>query len=456
MAVLTRARSAVALAVAVVALISVQAPATVDAAYADTAVDAHVVVAIIDSGVNVYHREFARPERTAHPSTYLDGYPADAQPLPVTLDAPSYDDAVARDDALWRGIEDGQLYYVPGTNLTGLVHLPGPDITTSGSVGGETNPRPVLDDYQFHGTGVASTLSGATLGSCPRCDVVLVNSTDNEAAFAWAAAQPWIDVISNSWGGVLVLPSRATAGHPERGLDHDAEFSRVAAEAGKAVLFASGNGLTGLGSTTPGPTQHNSTYESPFTGPPWVLTIGAAEPETGQPTNWHGIPVDVVSYGERWPAAQERSLDGVHEFRGTSNATPLAAGVIAAALLRTREAVGDENTGPRDGSLVADAESLPSTGPLADGALGYRELFDVARAVARWVPFDAGALPDNPFITPTTDAAFAYEGFGLLDRASVDPLADVLLGEIALPERPDMGTWPQEHEQRRVALWGQV
>jgi hypothetical protein len=418
--------------------------------------DAHVVVAIIESGVNVYHREFARPKRTVHPSTYLEGYPSNARPLPVTLNAGSYDEAVARDDALWRGIVDGQLYYVPGTNLTGLVHLPGPDVDGSISVGGEENPRPVLDDYQFHGTGVASTLAGATLGACPNCDIVLVNSSDLEAAFTWAAQQPWIDVISNSWGGLLSAPTRATLGHPERGLDHDAEFSRVAAEAGKAVLFASGNGATGLGSTAPGPPQHNSTYESPFTGPPWVLTIGAAEPETGQPTNWHGIPVDVISYGERWPAAREESLDGVHEFRGTSNATPLAAGVIAAALLEARRSLGDEGVGPRGGSLIGTAGPLPASGPVADGELLYSELFDTARAVARWVPFDPEDLPDNPFITPTTDRAFAYEGFGLLDDESVRPLTEALLGATTVPQRPEMGSWPQEHEQRRTALWGEV
>ena len=49
------------------------------------------VVALIDTGINPYHVEFRDDSALAlqHPSTYLEGYPADAEALSLTLNAES-------------------------------------------------------------------------------------------------------------------------------------------------------------------------------------------------------------------------------------------------------------------------------------------------------------------------------------------------------------------------------
>jgi subtilisin family serine protease len=419
---------------------------------------ANVVVAIVDSGVNAYHDEFSRPGLTAHPSTYLPGYPKAARALRLSLQEDDYERASDADDAQWRGIKPGELRWVPGTNLAGIVHLPGSPLDGAQSVEvssePQDEPRPVLDEYQYHGTGVASVLAGRTTGACPRCLIVLVQADDKEQGLAWAAAQPWIDVISNSWGGPLGVPTRATGGNPDRAAQTDAEFSRKAAAAGKLVLFASGNGSSGLGGIVPGPTQHNTTYDSPFAGPPWVFTVGAAKPN-GQPTNWHGIPVDVIAQGEQRPAAAEETTDGISTFLGTSCATPIAAGVLAQALLNARQAVGDTRTGARNGTLVVPAPGrAPKTGPLADRRLTRTELADAARAVAAWQPFDPSTVASDPLLTPTTDLSYAYQGHGLLDTDRAPLLTDVLLGRAPAPARPEMGDWAAQHQQRRAAIWG--
>lgn len=419
---------------------------------------ATTVVAIIESGVNVYHDEFDRPALKAHPSSFLPGYPRNASALSLDLAQRDYLTAVRADDADWRGLKPGALRYVPGTNMVGLIWFPGSPLDKSQnvSVGSESSdpPRPVLDDYQFHGTGVASVLAGKTLGSCPQCLFVLVHADDKEQGFAWAAAQPWIDIISNSWGGPLGVPTRATGGNPQRAAEPSAELTRRAVDAGKIVLFASGNGATGLGAVTPSPAQHDETYTSAYTGPPWILTVGAAK-ANGQPTNWHDIPVDVIAQGEKRPAAPEESISGKSVFYGTSCATPVAAGAIGHALLQVRRAVRDHGTGARGGSLVKPAAGTrPRNGPLSDGSLTWSEVLDAARAVAAWREFAPGSLADDPLVTPTTPASFAYQGFGRLDTDSVPLLTDVLLGRTPTPERAEMQPWATQHETTRTRLWG--
>lgn len=420
-----------------------------------------MVVAVIETSLNPYHDDFSRPRLTQHPSSYVAGYPKAAKPLRLSLAATDYDKAAADDDQLWRKLPAGELMYVPGTNFAGLVHLPtdspldGDQSVSVGTDGAEDTSRPVIDGPQFHGTGVSSVLAGSRHGACPQCLVVFVAADDKEEGFAWAAAQPWIDVISNSWGGPLGIPTRGDAARPERALAPTAEITRKAADQGKVVMFASGNGATGLGGVVPTPHQHSETYASPYTGPPWILTVGAAK-ANGQPTNWHDIPVDVIAQGEARPAAADGSVSEAGTFVGTSAATPIAAGVIGQALLDARRAFGDTRTGPRGGSLIvpAPATRLPARGPLSDGRLGRVELVDAALSVAAWQPFDAASLAVDPLVTPTTDLSYAYQGHGRLDRDTIPLLTAVLLGKAPQPPRSEMTAWSAQHQQRRTALWG--
>lgn len=423
---------------------------------------AQVVVAVIESSLNPYHDEFSRPRLTAHPASYIPGYPKAAKPLRLSLGAADYDKAAAADEQLWRELPARELLYVPGTNFAGLVYLPtdsplddDQDVSVSTDEGVGDTSRPVIDGTQFHGTGVSSVLAGTRYGACPECLVVFVSADDKEEGFAWAAAQPWIDVISNSWGGPLGVPTRGDAARPEQAADPSAEFTRKAAEQGKVVLFGSGNGATGLGGIVPSPQQHSETYSSPFTGPPWILTVGAAK-ANGQPTNWHDIPVDVVAQGEARPAASSGSVNDQQFFLGTSCATPIAAGVIGQALLNARRAFGDTATGSRNGSLVVPAPGTrrPASGPLSDGKLTRAEVVDTALSTAAWQPFNPSSLATDPLVTPTTGLSYAYQGHGRLDRDSIPLLSNVLLGRVAQPARPEMADWAAQHEQRRTQLWG--
>jgi hypothetical protein len=419
---------------------------------------AHAVVAVIEN-VNVYHREFAAPERVGSPSAWLAGYPRSAEPLRLHLHAKDYGTARQADDPTWAAVHPGQLYYIPGTRIAGFVYLPSAlDSLSSVNVQYPPPPYPqrAMIDTSAHGTSVASVAAGTKYGTCPDCDIVVVATDNLEDGLAWAARQPWIDVISNSWGGPFGVPTQATIGHPERGADQNASpGSLAAASAGKAVVFGSGNGVTDLGPQSH-ITQHSLTWHEPYAGPPWVLAVGAAKARTGQPTNWHNIPVDVIAQGEERPSAASGTLDGETDFLGTSCSAPIAAGVLAEALLRTRQQTGDAGVGSRGGSLLKPARPI-SRGPAADGRLTYIELFDAARAVAQWRAFDPTTVASDPiqaFATPTTPLGYAYEGSGLLDRASVLPLTSVLAGQVAAPPRPEMQQWLGIARNARTARWG--
>lgn len=415
--------------------------------------EGRVVVAIVEDGVNPYHDDFARHDLTAPPHTYLRGYPRDAAPLRLSLNEPDFEKAVVRDDAVWRGVAPGRLHYVPGTSFVGVVHLPGHPLDRSATVdeGGLGDGRPVIDGNLWHGTGVASAVAGRKHGTCPRCLLVLVAADDQEAGLAWAAKQPWIDVVSNSWGGPLGAPTRAAAGAPTRDATLSSEVSRAAAASGKVVLFGSGNGALSLGATTRAP-QHNVTYYSPYAGPPWVIAVGAARVD-GQPTSWHNVPVDVIAHGEQRPVAAARSTSAEDMFQGTSCSTPVTAGVIAEALRRARTVLGDRGVGSRGGSLLVPARR-PRSGPLSDGRLTRPEIVATALAWAAWQPFDPSSAVRDPFVTPTTQAAYAYEGYGLLDGRHSASIAATFVGAAAAPARLEMREWAQRHESVRVARWG--
>jgi Subtilase family len=413
---------------------------------------AHVVLAVVEDLFNPYHHEFAAAERQASPATWLPGYPRSAAPLRLHLGEHDYARARHLDDRTWASLRPGQLYYLPGTRISGLVYLPSPLDTLTASHAEfpppSDPPRPVVDGG-FHGAGATSVAAGTRYGTCPDCDIVVVASNNPEDGLAWAAKQPWIDVISNSWGGVWGQPTQATPGHAERAADAGASpGSLAAARAGKVVLFGSGNGITDLGPTTHG-TQHAITWDEPYAGPPWVLAVGAAKAQTGQPTDWHNIPVDVIAQGEDRPAAAADSLTGEMTFYGTSCSSPVAAGVIAEALLLARRAAGDGHVGTGHGRLLTRGTT----------ALTYRDVISAAKAVATWKPFDPATVSDDPyqaFATPTSQAAFAYEGYGRLDRDSIGPLAKVLSGAMPLPSRPEMSDWESLAQQVRAGRWGAV
>lgn len=159
----------------------------------------------------------------------------------------------------------------------------------------------------------------------------------------------------------------------------------------------------------------------------------------------------MIAQGEDRPAAAAASITGQGTFEGTSCSAPIAAGVLAEALRRTRQNTRSFRTGVGNGALL---RGPARPGPLADGRLTYLELFAAAQSVAQWQPFDPTQPGPDPFFTPTTAASFAYQGHGLLDRQHIQSVADVLTGKTPQPERPEMRDWTQHDDAVRRAAWG--
>ncbi|HLE47067.1 MAG TPA: PKD domain-containing protein [Candidatus Thermoplasmatota archaeon] len=396
------------------------------------------VIAVVDTGINPYHEEFLAPEFTVHPSTFITGYPADSIELSLTLDAQSYQEAVAEDGPTWSSVRTGKLYWIPGTRIIGA-YSAGKD----GATAILDNGHPSGSREIGHGTMVASDAAGASIGTCPTCLIVVVEAGDPVASYAtglsWALQQPWIDVVTNSWNYCLAVCDVDTGYTPPGFPSAD---TRSAVEAGKAVLFASGNGMAN-GFDVP-----TLTYWNQFTGPDWMITVGAADAATGATILGTGRPVDVTAFGLDWKGAAHKSLTQIEEFSGTSAATPIVAGAFGSLVLRARESFGDFEEGPRKGTVAA-GENLK--GSLSDGKLTRAEAERALYLTARGA---TGSGPIYPVGLPHSAAAFLYAGYGLVDKKTSDEAFAVISGAKTAPSRPNEDQWAMVDSTIRKQIHG--
>lgn len=254
-------------------------------------------------------------------------------------------------------------YWMPGTKVIGAV---------------EFGSQKLHGTSQAHGMGVTSVSVGNIHGTCPECLLVFINLDDGNTADAirWAMDQPWIDVISNSYGrGVAKVYNG-----PGVTESHDAS------ERGQSVVFSAGNGVENAFTVT------NSTYASAEKGPDWIITVGAVSPGKDNPYgpgvgNEHssfigaGKPVDVASLGLKYPSAygaQTVSDTGRTGFSGTSNAAPTIAGTYARALYMARLALKGASRIQQNGVIAVGAPykcgSVRPKCELKDGKLTAVEL----------------------------------------------------------------------------------
>jgi hypothetical protein len=433
------------------------------------------VIAFVDSGINPYHKDFRAPDFVHHPSEFIEGYPATAEALPLSFElADTEGYAAARtvdDEEVLSSISRNKLYYFPGTRIIGGYS------TTAGSRSTPAPPWPDRNiiDENSHGTGVASVAAGQYFGSNPNALIVMVEGL-GDASLNWATSQPWIDIVSNSWGNIGGVPVGSTTA------------SRNAVRRGQTVAFAAGNGATNTNSygacnanvntcvkpwiNDGGPVpvedpckcktpDSNPSFTSPYGGPSWLLTVGATSPINGQAHWWHSAPVDVSSFGSKWRAA---SVDGVEstsnrDFGGTSCATPITAGVLSAVIDKAREVLGDTTGGQRPGQVVAAAAPgavLPATGPLADGALTRAEAEAIVIKTTVHTPFDPAKAAWDYAIRPTTGTPYDYaiQGYGVVNRDSKALSLKVLMGEIPMPDRSDVDQVIAGFDTLRNAVWG--
>jgi hypothetical protein len=384
--------------------------------------EAIVIVALVDSGINVYHRDFQDPAAISLPSR-LSALPI----IPVDLSfGPDYESSRAADSTFWNSLESGQLYWFRGTRIL------------AASMQDPSAGQEMLDTVP-HGTGAVATIMGhapaswvlmVTAGTVPLPET---NFAYTAEAVRWLGKQPWIDAISLSLG----LPFHLR----DSNLEEVVAATRSATANGKIVVASIGN------DPTPGVT-------SQFAGPPWVVSAGGVENGTkGESTLASKGPDFVSDYAVQAPCGEH--VTDYCEYIGTSFSTPMVAGAFARAIHDLRVATGHQG-GIQDGALVK-ASGLRVTNH------DLREAFN--RTATYWATTDYQPRPpplDDPILAPFRvthpigPAPWTQMGWGYVGHEHGPLVADLLFHGQPLPEKPPEAVRHMEAQQAaREAYWGQ-
>jgi hypothetical protein len=326
------------------------------------------VVAHIDTGVNPYNKNFRDRSALAyqHPSTYIPGFPKEAQALNLHLDTP-YDKAFKADEDVWKGVRRGELYWIPGTKIIGAISFGAggtscPVVkfpTVIATNDGTCSEHVILDDAG-HGSMTASRSTGILTSLAPDARLVSIEGLGAKSV-EWAADAGWIDVQTNSW--LSLVPPPVPSGITD---------AFAAAAIKMPTLVASGNGSAFVTGVAPTPTYLLST------APPEVILVGGHD--NGRTTLWAGAPPHVVADAYAGPTAIFNSSTEVRPDPiscCTSAASPYAAGGAAALILEARRILGDRTTGVHDGVIAEGRCGAVKKGPLADGVFTLDEFKDL-------------------------------------------------------------------------------
>ena len=434
------------------------------------------VIAVIDSGISPYHWDFLaskmpqaldsdpRNDVPAHlpPHKWLSGFPRPTafdgyEPLELTLeekDEMASMEALDQKDAeVWEGVkqstaEEQHLYWMPGTKIIGALDFAG---------------NQIHDDSGTHGMGTTSVSVGNLHGTCPECLLVFISysgQASGEAAINWAMEQPWIDVISNSYGFSITPVSRDRFYSGS-----NTKLQKKASDRGQTIFFSAGNGQENAFLVP------NSTLMSSQEGPDWIVTVGAVSPGTHASYTGHGKPADIAGIGSGYPAsygAPNVGGTGSGGFGGTSNATPQIAGTYARALYLVREGMAGTNRMQSDGVIAAGrGVSCGSVRP--DCEIGDQKL----TAIELRTRLFEGAVHTEPGMTPggvgsapvVADEEYLNEGHGSYfgrETGKVaqwlkefERLAGPLFGRAKELKRPEgEREWMTVQSYCRQHLWG--
>ncbi len=355
------------------------APADELVAVPGTGSTERVVVAVVDTGINPYHEVFTSANLSTAdlPADIVEadtGEPALSVPVAPSED---YRSSILLDGSIWSQMPGQRLVHFDGTNVLGY-HLDDTALPT----------LPVLD-RAGHGTMVANSI----VRENPEALVVMVTGNDYDAGVRWAADQPWIDLISLSWGPAV---NAAGALEPHLAGFVTPEATRMAHEAGKIVFTATGNDPT-------------LAFTDTTSGPAWVHAVSGAQPDTRARATMSGNLVDTVANWTQTLATYD-SLNETRTGSGTSFATPTTAGIAARILHEVRQA-------------GAEAEAS--------------ELRDALnRTAVYWDTTDYGGPSDPGPSIPVAPGPWASMGWGYLDGSAVPTAVAGLLGEQPLPDKP--------------------
>lgn len=340
------------------------------------ATQGRVVVAVIDSGVNVYH-DFYQTGTSLTDAELAelnnDGVPARRIELTQTG---SYEERLAADADIWSNIGAGELVYFDGTNVLGISHSP--------------DAHPVLDDGS-HGTGTTTSVLTAN----PTALIVLVEGVGGSAGEKWAASTPWVDILSESYGlycGQPVL--EAIPG------DSTAKNNKLANDNGKLVVGAADN--------TPCPAMNDGTA-----GPPWVVGVAGDHPDTEaecrEPISGN-FPDFTADFTQTLSAAG--TIDETRTMSGTSFATPTTAGTFSAVLQNVRTEWGHAG-GIVDGALAVSPEGEKFT---------QMDLRDAMNRTARYFEFSTGCQEPVAPVSPWISQGWGHVGPEIIEAATAQAL----------------------------------
>lgn len=383
------------------------------------------VVAIIDSGINPYHVAFSQQASTTAPHVFS---PEGSVAVTLSRDG-DYDARVGADESYWKSAEAGILYAYNGTRIAAM------SFTSRDSAH-------VLD-YDGHGTATASLVARES----PSAFIVALQvdievCLDGECfvdrsisdALAWAAQQPWIDIISVSLALPANLPDQSAI-HPE--VEAYLAASKLAADRGKIMVNAAGNEVV------------PSTLDY-FNGPPWVIAVGGAQAERRGEALMASKAVDVVAnYTET--VARFDSVDATYLSGGTSYAAPIVAGTIAHAIELIRENVQGRGVGP-----APQTSLVPDTTVPADRIRAAMNLSATYFLATEWDPQPMSLEPrlvggtHVPVVIP-----FVQMGWGYLDGGVAPEIARrVIEADDSMPPDKEVAAeYMAQHHASREAAW---
>ena len=382
-------------------------------------------------------------------SEWLPGFAASGafksfQRIDLSLDATDAETPAASlntDDGKLTGVQQsatGDLhgFWLPGTKIIGAMSF--------------SRAGDLWQGVDAHGVGTTSSAVGNIHGTCPECLLFFIDYGDTaaqaEQAIEWAEAQPWIDVISNSYGHAGVVPKIYS------GSNVDAQ--RIASERGQTVVFSAGNGFENAYVAS------NPTTFSSQKGPDWIVTVGAVTPG---PDNYYGAdsgsddgstdgasysgagkPVDVAGVGSDYPNAYGAAAVGGTGTsrvrrdleRGADDRRPLRARAVRGAQSPIRPEPGTERRRDGPGRPACRAARRARRCELGDGVLTAVELrtrllHGAVHTTAGTAVYTAGG--PTPTVPATSEEHLPERG----PRHLLRPPGRPGQGRVAVRVRPD-------------------
>ena len=287
-----------------------------------------VVVADIDSGINVYHSYFyagGEGYKTAAPSSVtpevLAAFGIDAaHQIELTRTGNFAADYAADKARVWDKIRRGEPYWFKGTNVIAVSFVPG--------------SRPILpdDSADTHGFGTASAVVRAN----PEAIILFVEGSLDNDSERYAFTHPEVDIVTTSYGLPGSLPVTSVVFGTE--YDH---------------LNQSFYGVVSMGKLHFGAADNSPALSPPdgTSGPWWSIGIAgfeeATEGMTPADTGSNGkqlvsgtLPDFVADFTQSLPYCADCESGGYQSVSGTSFSTPRSAGPASKIVLEARRALG--------------------------------------------------------------------------------------------------------------------